>query len=802
MRDWLSGPRAAVTSFTAGAIMFSIGTYIATHQVMGSTYICFAPLDSRSQTTLLQYVGLVLDATAIVHLWRILAWTRSVKLRLRTLSNILLTSSLLLLPVWTFARLFSSGPQSSVGFGFLYGFDVLVDSFAFATLTIGLSVWTCETNPVVSTAVTTFLYGTWRAGVNVFNLGGWMYLSRSASLGPLWLITCGLAIFLYAHDIRSVVFIRRTLFVAFMASILITATIFTFVRPISRFEKRHPINDLIYEARVIHDRWLVKAATSTTLATAVMTYEERHGGRPPPPKFGDWYQYASGSAVIDEFQQIDSDLDIFWSLSPENLRKRVLSALANPDVGSIIVADGQVTMNSSGNHVENLDLRELADMIQKFSRHLPDMVLPINLNLVPRVLPSWTNTQLHSRSYLHSMAKIISKRSQNGSAPFGEVFGSGYAELRERDPIRYQTWVKHFRRAHAEACPSTSRAQTSPHWNIGRFCAGCVKDHSRGQLLDNWQRSLDLCAQPDLNHLHSFAMTDLGVAPIQDLVPLFGPSKTGGFRDILIPLSQSQQNRPDDLEPFSKRKDTLFWRSTIGTHGINEQSTRGSHKLRLLHLINNADTRDRVTMILPVLGVDNQFRSESVSVREANRDLSFDVSASDLSACKGKNCDAIKKAYGTGGQLEDPFKYRYVLVTDEDDGPPATMLTMLHSQCLPFISTIFKTWYTDRLTPWLHFVPIDPRYQALHTTLLYFTGTANKAKMKGINTYLKGRSSDAEWIAQQGQRWANKSLGKKDMEIYLFRLLLEWGRLIDDRRDEIGYRKRSNGEFQGDEWTR
>jgi hypothetical protein len=30
-------------------------------------------------------------------------------------------------------------------------------------------------------------------------------------------------------------------------------------------------------------------------------------------------------------------------------------------------------------------------------------------------------------------------------------------------------------------------------------------------------------------------------------------------------------------------------------------------------------------------------------------------------------------------------------------------------------------------------------------------------------------------------------LRKEDMEIYFFRLLLEWGRLTDDRRDQIGF---------------
>jgi len=30
-------------------------------------------------------------------------------------------------------------------------------------------------------------------------------------------------------------------------------------------------------------------------------------------------------------------------------------------------------------------------------------------------------------------------------------------------------------------------------------------------------------------------------------------------------------------------------------------------------------------------------------------------------------------------------------------------------------------------------------------------------------------------------------LRREDMEIYFFRLLLEWGRLTDDGRDEIGF---------------
>ncbi|KHN97711.1 capsular associated protein [Metarhizium album ARSEF 1941] len=587
-----------------------------------------------------------------------------------------------------------------------------------------------------------------------------------------------------------------------MALLLIVATGFTFIYPLEHFEKRHPINDLIYEARIIHDRWLLKASTSKKLATAVTVYSERHGGRLPPPHFGDWYRYASGSSIVDEFRQIDSDLDVFWSLSPEIVRKRVQLALSNPGVGNITVENGHVTVSDAGHESMSMDLRELADTIKKFSRHLPDMILPVNLNPTPRVLPLWKDTQYQSRGYLNSMAKTLSERSESHFSAANKTIGLRPRERTAQSTTSPQTQARRYRQMQTEACPATSRAQTSPYWDTGLFCSACVKDHSRGQLMSEWGKLLDVCSQPDLNHLYSFSVPDLSAAPIRELVPLFGPSKMGGFQDILIPLSSSRQDRTDDGEPFLKRKDTLLWRSAIGGEMINEQAVRGSHKLRLLHLINKADAKDRTTMILPVPGADNQFRSVFVSVPEANRDLSFNVGIDDFSACIGQHCDVIKTFYGEVTQTEDPFQYRYVLLTDEDDGPPAKTLNMLRSHSLPFISTIFKTWYSERLTPWLHFVPVDPRYQALHTTLLYFTGTATKAKMNGINTYLTGRSSDGEWIARQGQRWASEAIGAKDREIYLFRLLLEWARLIDDRRGEIGYRRESNGEFRSDEWSR
>ncbi|PGH06870.1 hypothetical protein GX51_02115 [Blastomyces parvus] len=52
---------------------------------------------------------------------------------------------------------------------------------------------------------------------------------------------------------------------------------------------------------------------------------------------------------------------------------------------------------------------------------------------------------------------------------------------------------------------------------------------------------------------------------------------------------------------------------------------------------------------------------------------------------------------------------------------------------------------------------------------------------------MEPHTREAELIAEEGRKWAEKALRKEDMEIYMFRLLLEWGRLTDDKRDQLGF---------------
>ncbi|KAG5996647.1 hypothetical protein E4U52_006088 [Claviceps spartinae] len=802
LREWLSGPRARNYLNILSIAAISIGTYAADNQDMRSTYICFTSLVGEARVMVLHAVGLALDGGILINIWRVLVWTRGFKPKLRLLSKILILASTAALVVWTVTYMSVANRHVDVEFGHSQGTDVLIDSFAFTVFAISATIWACEFTPMIPLVLITSIVGIGRSFSNVLSLGDWMHLSRSASLLPLYLIASGFTLFLFVNDVRYFMVLRRTLVLFSIFVLLLTCTTLTVVRPLSLFEERHPVNDLVYEARALHDRWLLRAATSTSIATAVTTYEERHGGRSPPPKFGEWYQLASGSAVIDEFEQIDKDLEIFWTMSPSTLRKRVELATSYTGVGSIIVKNGQVIASDLRNGTKDLDYAELINMVQKFSRHLPDMLIPVNLEHSPRVIPSWADKQLHSHAYLQSTTKRTPATSGNESFLITDALGRDTSSRPDKNQPWRRELASELRHMHQEACPPISPLKARFRMNVGSFCSACVKPHSRGQFLDKWVRSLETCNQPDLTYLHSFFLSDPVLPLVQELVPLFGSSKMDGFSDIVLPLSPSQADEPDREETFSERKDTLFWSTSVTAHAINEDALRGSHKTRLLHLINDPNAGDRVTMVLPLHESEESFKSESVLVTQANHDLSFNFGVGYNDSCSGRICDLVKQLYGKNNEGEDAMGYRYILLTDEDDGPPKSICKVLRSRSVPFISTIFQTWYSERLTPWLHFVPIDIRYQALHATLLYFTGTENRAKMNGIDMYLKGRPSDAEWIAQQGQRWTARALQKEDREIYLFRLLLEWGRLVDDRRDSIGYRKNLDGEYRSDDWSR
>lgn len=74
-----------------------------------------------------------------------------------------------------------------------------------------------------------------------------------------------------------------------------------------------------------------------------------------------------------------------------------------------------------------------------------------------------------------------------------------------------------------------------------------------------------------------------------------------------------------------------------------------------------------------------------------------------------------------------------------------------------------------------------------YSTLVYFMGLEEHDHINGRKVIMKSRGADAQWITEQGKQWVERAVRREDAEIYTFRLLLEWARVIDERRDDLGY---------------
>ncbi|KXH42447.1 capsular associated protein [Colletotrichum salicis] len=807
---WANGSR---TLALGSACLFSYGTFVAISQDPRSTFFCSALSDSRMTTLAFQLLGLFLDAVIVSLFWRILAWTKTTKLRLRTLGTILALSGIfikvfqiLILP------LVSAGegyPTSFSGIDSLYIFDIFIDSFAFAVLVTSLSILVYETNPVTPTSIITFISGLTAATQNILHIGKWQMESRLSAIGPLYLLVLGYSMFLYSTNVRSLLFIPRALILVLMVSMFVGMTIYGLLKSAS--EKQHPLNRLIYDVRVESDRWMRHAMTSDNLNIAVDVYHERHYGRDPPPNFDKWYEFAKvrKSVIIDHFEQMESDVLPFWGIKPEAIRQACNERVyKEPHIAMVTIENKQVAHNYEGDDANKKVLDELVTMIGGFVEHLSDMKLPINLSNQPRVLTPWSELHRYTVTGMKQKFKLLSSRSVENastegasetSSPDGNVERNAELKAVGGSPATPQSKQamyessKAWRDMEASVCPTNSPGRSGLYWNVRDFCTSCVKWHEDEQFMWNYPQSKSLCDQQDLTRLHSFHTSAPPIKPLQELLPIFGRFKADGFNDILLPLMPLGDEEPEHKKDFRQRKDSVYWRGTIGENPISDEALRGNHKHRLVHLVNNATAADDVTMMLGAPSKGSWYAYEIVRAREANAILPFDIGIAEY-ACDHRTpgCAAAKAELGfkppTSGE-EDPLDHRYVMLLDEDTAPPPQMLRTIRSPgSVPFMSSVFGEWYSERLIPWLHFVPVDTRFHALHSTVAYFVGLKGRGKINGREVDFEARWEDAEWIATQGARWVDKALRREDMEIYLFRLLLEWGRVVRDDRDSIGFK--------------
>jgi hypothetical protein len=328
-----------------------------------------------------------------------------------------------------------------------------------------------------------------------------------------------------------------------------------------------------------------------------------------------------------------------------------------------------------------------------------------------------------------------------------------------------------------------------------------MTQHLYKGYVSNYTLSTSICHQPDLQGLHGFFIEPISVKTSNKLFPLFGGSKLTVNSEILLPSAMYYKPDPRfatnaQTRPWNLKSDVLLWRGLASGGRNRVNNWKGFHRHRLVSMLNGTQALlmpDNSTFIdiqnLPLETWELQSWKDSSKPRNEVMGEWLngftDVGFTRL-ACfpeqEGDGCEYTDFLFSTHEaiDLETQYKSKY-LVDVDGNSFSGRYRAFLLSGSLPIKATLFREWHDSRLVAWKHFVPFDNRFLDIYGIMEFFLGFGKGKERTG------GRDQLARRIAKQGQEWARKVLRLEDMRIYTYRLLLEYARVVDDKRDDLGW---------------
>ncbi|KAK7409241.1 hypothetical protein QQX98_008551 [Neonectria punicea] len=545
----------------------------------------------------------------------------------------------------------------------------------------------------------------------------------------------------------------------------------------------HPIDKLIQDAEQTFNDLISKE--SKTIEEAAQAYRKRRG-RHPPPGFDAWYKFAvDNDAVIieDFFDQIYHDLAPFWGIHPAVTRKESWSFEMKIHIRSH-------ETNTTSDWFWTLHWQNMIDSIVHL---LPDMDIPLNAMDEPRLVVPWEDIN----TYMHTASSTFGfPAPKDVKSTFQKLPRPGTGDQGVKIPAKHWEKKKPYWPIASRGCPPDSRARAAPvqyDFDLQPTIETTnAQDHSYKGFVSNYSLSTDLCHQPDLQGLEGVIINPISVSSTKVLFPLFGGSKLGVNNEILLPapVYWSEEERftggSNRGGPWKWKGDKAVWRG-VATGGQNlPDNWRGFQRHRFIAMNNST----KLALVESGKGRTENFAmpEEQYHVSaQAEGKLSEWVSEwSDMGfidlMCEVETSD--NTCWYTdlyfhpieGLKMKEQFHYKYVPDIDGNSFS-GRYLGFLRSTSLPIKATLFHEWHDNRIIAWKHFVPMDNRFTDFFGIMEYFLG------YKGRN----GHDAAAEKMAMDGKGWAEKVLRKKDMQIYVLRLLLEYARVLDDDRATMGW---------------
>ncbi|KXJ88124.1 hypothetical protein Micbo1qcDRAFT_166773 [Microdochium bolleyi] len=550
----------------------------------------------------------------------------------------------------------------------------------------------------------------------------------------------------------------------------------------------HPIETLITEARQRHAKLL--AQQPTDLADAARKYRERRK-RHPPPGFDAWFEYATkndASAVEAYFDRIYDDLRPFWALDPKQTAERAATwhhvvKVRNGRAEGVGNTEGLVPW-----------LQLWTGLVAEAAPWLPDVDMPINMMDESRLLVPW-----------EEISGYVKKEEEERKMPPADQVMTEYTglfkvdaqvvELQPHDP----EWLhdNYWDMTRVTCDPKSPSRELEQIANLTEYPVFPDKYRPPYQYygyVKNFTASMDVCSQPHLRAMHGTFIEPLSVATSKELIPMFGGSKLPNNNEIVIPGAMYITDDPfysggkAHGPPWADKKDGIVWRG-VGSGG-RHKAENWSHfqRHRLVQMLNGTTVSGLEEAAME--GGDRSARAPTFQMpsmhkydfpRRRNGELGAwlsefaDAGFVDMLCFPAGECSYLDQHYAAVKSIPMAEQYKMKYIPDVDGNSfSARFRGLVSSTSLPLKATVYTEWHDNRLVPWLHFVPLDNTLQDLYGVLDYFTRDENGDKA-------------ARFIAEEGTEWSAKALRREDMVLYTWRLLLEFARVCDERREWVGW---------------
>ncbi|KAK8432844.1 hypothetical protein IWX49DRAFT_107010 [Phyllosticta citricarpa] len=478
---------------------------------------------------------------------------------------------------------------------------------------------------------------------------------------------------------------------------------------------------------------------SRTVEEAITEYKRRYG-RKPPPGFEDWFDFAKKkkSHIIDDFYDLTKSFDPYWEVKPSVMRWNLLKSSQGPWIGHIQTQFGNITTSPQDWVIVGLGL-----LFQEIAGELPDFGVIINKLNEPRMLLPKKRSKFRSSIDLDKMNKV----------PVSRI--NWFNGTQAQEAFEYTTKYCHGH----------------PTWKTPRKR---VKDFDIPFVQDlKWTK--DLCAHPEYKDMHGFLNGPQSVLISEDAFPILSQSKTSVFDDLLVPpvsyrIYASKGKYKDELDPsWEDKSPTIYWAgSTTGSHARNRTDWMNSHRQRFIAKTRQMHKSPQTFLTEKRSGVWQKYTSVDILAKL------YDTRFTDIVQCEEEACEAQRSIFDINeGTAEHEESYGHRFVFDLDGNTQSgRFYTLLESRSAVLKQTIFQEWHDERLFPWVHYVPISLGMEELPEVMRFLALTEEGDQI-------------AQKIAMASAEWRNMALRADDEMVYLYRLMLEYVRILRDDRDDV-----------------